>query len=139
MEEKSSKVAELGKAWRSRLTRLLYTSAPWILTVFKTVSGGDGLGIQQLTEIIKIVVEAVGGLMIAISLALFAAGLILKHLPFGSQRTKDFGGQLFDHGLILAALASIGGFLLSFAGQIATWIVGQGEAPTFSGPWRLSS
>jgi hypothetical protein len=69
--------------------------------------------------------------------ALFAAGLAFKFTPWASQRTKDLGGMLLDHGLILAALASVGLFLLVFAGQIATGVVGQGSVPQVGGAWQV--
>lgn len=94
-------------------------------------------GIQQLTNNITTAVQALGGLLIAIAAALFGVGLATRYLPWGSQRTKDFGGMLLDHGLMLAALGAIGVYLLFFAGDIAVAVTGYGEAPEPSGPWEV--
>jgi len=137
-EEKSS----LKSSWRSRIlgkaAKLLYTTAPWLAILMNTVSA-EGTGIRELTNNIASAVEALGGLMVAVAVALLAVGGIIKLLPGVSQRTKELGGQILDHAFILGALAAVGAYLLAFAGQIAVGIVGQGEAPSFSGPWKLSS
>jgi hypothetical protein len=57
-------------------------------------------------------------------------------VPWASQRTKDLGGMLLDHGLILAALASVGLFLLAFAGNIAA---GGSGGPMTGWRWGIIS
>jgi len=92
-----------------------------------------------LTGQISSAVSIAGQLLFAVAAGLFAAGLAFKFLPWGSQRTKDVGGALLDHGLILAALASVGLFMLYFAGKIAVGVTGMGSAPEPGGPWQVPS
>ena len=116
---------------------LLGLASYWPLLMSAAAQETEKLTIQQLQENIATAVGAAGGLLFAMAAGLFVAGLAFKFTPWASQRTKDLGGMLLDHGLILAALASIGLFLLAFAGQIATGVVGQGSAPSIRSPWEV--
>jgi len=118
------------------LLRLAPSYGPLLIA---SVSAEGGTSIETLTGQISSAVAAAGGLLFAVAAALFAAGLAFKFTPWASQRTKDLGGALLDHGLILAALASVGLFLLAFAGQIAVGITGKGSVPEPGGPWQVPS
>ena len=118
---------------------LLGLASYWPLLMSAAAQGTEKLTIQKLQSDLATAVGAAGGLLFAVAAGLFAAGLAFRFLPWGSQRTKDLGGMLLDHGIVLAALASIGLFLLVFAGQVATGIVGQGEVPKIEKPWQVPS
>jgi hypothetical protein len=118
------------------LLRLAASYGP-LLIASVAAEEGKGTSIETLTGQIASAVSMAGGLLFAMAAALFAAGLAFKFTPWASQRTKDLGGALLDHGLILAALASVGLFLLYFAGQIAVGIAGQGSVPEPGGAWGV--
>ena len=118
------------------LLRLAVSYGPMLIA---SVAAEEGTTIEGLTGQISSAVSATGSLLLAVAAGLFAAGLAFKFLPWGSQRTKDLGGALLDHGLILAALASVGLFLLAFAGQIAVGVVGKGSVPRLENPWQVPS
>ena len=109
------------------------------MLIASVTAEGEGTSIAELTSQIASVVSITGKLLFAIAAGLFAIGLGLKFLPLGNQRTKDWAGGLLDHGLILAAMASIGLFLLYFAGKIAVGIVGKSSVPELEGPWQVPS
>jgi hypothetical protein len=133
--EVPGKVAGLA---RRAARALLGLASYWSLLMSVAAQGsGAASTIQELQGQIATAVSAAGGLLFAMAAALFAAGLAFKFTPWASQRTKDLGGMLLDHGLILAALASVGLFLLVFAGQIATGVVGQGSVPQVGGAWQV--
>lgn len=117
------------------LLRLVASYGP--LVVMAIPSGHAATTIEQLTGDLASIVGAMGGLMAAVSGTLFATGLLARFLPWASQRTKDFGGVLLDHGILLAALGAVGLFILFFAGQIAVGITGKGEAFEPGGPWQV--
>ena len=121
-----------GVGWA--LLRLAGSFGPLLIA---SVAADGGTSLSDLTGQISSAVTAAGSLLFAVAAGLFAAGLGFKFLPWGSQRTKDLGGALLDHGLILAAMASVGLFLLAFAGQIAVGIVGKGSPPEPGGPWQV--
>jgi hypothetical protein len=134
--EVPEKVAGLAR----RVARaLLGLASCWPTMIAAVAAQGSNAAstLQELQSQIATAVGAAGGLLFAMAAALFAAGLAFKFTPWASQRTKDLGGMLLDHGLILAALASIGLFLLAFAGQIATGIAGQGSPPQVGGAWQV--
>jgi hypothetical protein len=117
---------------------LLGLASYWPMLIASAAAQGSGAAtIQELQGQIASAVSAAGGLLFAMAAALFAAGLAFKFVPWASQRTKDLGGMLLDHGLILAALASVGLFLLAFAGNIAAGIVGHGSPPEVGGAWQV--
>ncbi|MCX8192623.1 MAG: hypothetical protein N3G77_02290 [Nitrososphaeria archaeon] len=121
-----------GKGWRLgidfkvKLLRLLYAVMPLLALSLNSVAAAEGIDLPTLTNNLTVAIQVFGGLIFAIALAFLGVGAACKFIPWASQRTKDFGGQLFDHAFILVALASVGGYLLVFAGQIAVGIVGQG-------------
>jgi len=118
------------------LLRLAASYGPMLIA---SVAAEEGTSLSALTGQISSAVSIAGQLLFAVAAGLFAAGLAFKFLPWGSQRTKDVGGALLDHGLILAALASVGLFLLAFAGQIAVGVVGKGSVPRLENPWQVPS
>lgn len=137
MGERSSDGSVTKKVRRLRSLKVLYTSTPWMFIVLRSVSA-EITGLQSVIENLQTTIELLGALMVAIALAYFAIGVIFKYLPWGSHKTKDTGGLMLDYAFIMIAIASVGGYMLLFAGDVAVAIVGQGEAPKFSGPWKLS-
>jgi len=118
---------------------LLRLAAAYGPLLIASVAAEGGTSIGDLTNQIASAVSLAGGLLFAMAAGLFATGLAFKFTPWGSQRTKDVGGALLDHGLILAAMASVGLFMLYFAGKIAVGIAGQGSVPEPGGPWQVPS
>jgi len=131
-EEMATSLRRVGWA----LLRLAGSYGPLLIA---SVAAEEGRSLQTLTSDIASAVGGLGALLFAVAAGLFGAGLAFKFLPWGSQRTKDLGGALLDHGLILAALASIGLFMLYFAGQIAVGIAGKGSVPAPEGAWQVPS
>ncbi|PUA34176.1 MAG: hypothetical protein B9J98_00865 [Candidatus Terraquivivens tikiterensis] len=120
---------------------LLSRLAPLALTLLaclsrmKTVHASVGDLVGKLSGAL----EGIQSLILMVGMGLLAAGLLLRFLPTGSFKTKEAGGQLIDHALILAGLGALGVWLLWFAADVAVSITGTGEAPQPSGPWSLPS
>ncbi len=118
------------------LLRFIVSYGPLVILSTPNVYA-EGTTIDKLTSDISANVAAIGGLIIAMACALFAAGLVFTFVPWASQKMKETGRFLLDHALILAGLAALGIFLLAFASQIAVGIVGRGTPFEPSGAWQV--
>jgi len=127
-------VAETLKKVGRALLRLAASYGPLLIASVSAEEGGAA-AINKVASDVMAGVAALGGLLFAISAALFGVGLAAKFLPWGSQRTKDFGGAILDHGIILACLAAAGLFILAFAAEITASLVGAPAPPKPSSPW----
>jgi len=137
MQEKTHGKRMLKKVGRV-LLRFIVSYGPLVLLTAPNVYA-EGATIDKLTSDISATVSAIGGLIVAMACALFAAGLVLSFVPWASQRMKETGKYLLDHSIILAGLAAVGIFLLAFASQIAVGIMGRGTPFEPSGAWQPPS
>jgi hypothetical protein len=123
------------KAWESlkdSLARLAITVAAVALNA-PTVHGAVG----DLANKIASAVEGFQTLLLVIATSVLGAGIAIRFLPTGSHRTKEFGGSLIDAALIIAALATVGVWILYFAGDWVKTVTGYGEIPQPSNPWKI--
>ena len=112
------------------------TQAPRLLAIIPIILQG---GIEGVAQNISNALGSIGLLMATMGAAYFGVGVIFKYGPFASHWMKETGGRMLDQSFIVAALTALGLLLWAFAGQLATEIFGQGEAPSVGGPWEPPS
>jgi hypothetical protein len=94
-------------------------------------------GVGDLTARLQGVLQGFGTLLLVIAGIMLGSGIAIRLIPTGSHRTKEAAGSLIDNALILAGLATLGLYLLFFAGDWTKTITGYGETPSVGGAWKL--
>jgi hypothetical protein len=94
-------------------------------------------GVGDLTERLQGVLQGFGTLLLVIAGIMLGSGIAIRLIPTGSHRTKEAAGSLVDNALILAALATLGLYLLFFAGDWTKTITGYGSPPNVGSAWSI--
>jgi hypothetical protein len=103
-----------------------------------TVHAAEAKGLPGLTQNLQGVLQGFGTLLLVIAGIMLGSGIAIRLIPTGSHRTKEAAGSLIDNALILAALATLGLYLLFFAGSWTHTITGYGNPPNVgSNAWSI--
>lgn len=145
VSELVERVAGFGACWLSRafkeVPRYMLRYAGTIVSAVPLALNsvlGEGAGVaEEIADSLAEWVRAAGFIIIGVSSIMLAAGLIFRFIPTGSTRTKDFGGLLIDHAVLLGAFCGVGLFLLWFAGWIGAKVAGMPEPQRPGSQWEL--
>jgi len=102
-----------------------------------TVHAAEAKGLPGLTQNLQGVLQGFGTLLLVIAGIMLGSGIAIRLIPTGSHRTKEAAGSLIDNALILAGLATLGLYLLFFAGDWTKTITGYGEVKQPGGAWSI--